>query len=286
MVRRLARRASGALRRGFGGALLFAALVVAPAATLAAELGQPAPGSTIKRLGPPKSGAIGGLEGFQGHSTAPGKAGAIPRQPARVRRSVTQGPEGAELRVITLGTQASSLAGVPPLPRTRPVGAEDLKTVAFASGSASLGPTRLRPGMRPLRWPLDGALVSSGYGPRRHPILGGTRRHGGVDLPAPSGTPVRAAADGAVRYFGRNGSYGRFIRLDHGFGLETAYGHLSRYALGLRRDRRVRRGEVIGFVGSSGLSTGPHLHYEVRINGRAIDPLPVMPAVARRVRVP
>jgi murein DD-endopeptidase MepM/ murein hydrolase activator NlpD len=286
MVRRLARRAPGAFRRGFGGAILFAALVVAPAVTLAAELGQPVPGSTIKRLSPPKSGAIGGLEGFQGHSTAPGKADAIPRQPARVRRSVTLGPEGAELRVITLGTQASSLAGVPPLPRTRPVRAEDLETVAFASGSASLGPTRLRPGMRPLRWPLDGALVSSGYGPRRHPILGGTRRHGGVDLPAPSGTPVRAAADGAVRYFGRNGSYGRFIRLDHGFGLETAYGHLSRYALGLRRDRRVRRGEVIGFVGSSGLSTGPHLHYEVRINGRAIDPLPVMPAVARRVRVP
>ena len=92
MVRRLARRASGAsgaFRRGFGGAILFAALVVAPAAILAAELGQPAPGSTIKRLSPPKSGAIGGLEGFPGHSTAPGKAGAIPRQPARVRRSVT-----------------------------------------------------------------------------------------------------------------------------------------------------------------------------------------------------
>ena len=285
MVRRLARRASWAFRRGFGSAILFAALVVAPAATLAAELGQPAPGSTIKRLGPPKSGAIGGLEGFQGHSTAPSKADAIPRLPARVRRSVTLGPEGAELRVITLGTQASTLAGVPPLPRTRPVRAEDLETVALPSGSASPGPTRLRPGMRSLRWPLDGASVSSGYGPRRHPILGGTRRHGGVDLPAPSGTPVRAAADGTVRYFGRNGSYGRFIRLDHGFGLETAYGHLSRYALDLRRDRRVRRGAVIGFVGSSGLSTGPHLHYEVRINGRAIDPLPVMPAVARRVRI-
>ena len=128
-------------------------------------------------------------------------------------------------------------------------------------------------------------LGELGLRSRRHPILGGTRRHGGVDLPAPSGTPVRAAADGIVRYFGRNGSYGRFVRLDHGFGLETAYGHLRRYALGLRRDRRVRRGEVIGYVGSSGLSTGPHLHYEVRINGRAIDPLPVMPAVARRVRV-
>jgi len=284
MVRRLARRGSWALRCGFGGAILSAALVVAPVTTLAAELGQPAPGSSIKRLSPPKGHGIGGLEGFQGHSTAPGKADAIPRQPARVRRSVTQGPAGAELRVITLGTQASTLAGVPPLPRTRPVRAEDLEAVALAGGPASPGPDRLRPGMRALRWPLEGASVSSGYGPRRHPIRGGTRRHGGVDLPAPSGTPVRAAADGTVRYFGRNGSYGRFIRLDHGFGLETAYGHLSRYALDLRRDRRVRRGDVIGFVGSSGLSTGPHLHYEVRINGRAIDPLPVMPAVARRVR--
>ncbi len=146
------------------------------------------------------------------------------------------------------------------------------------------GLTRLRPDMRPLRWPLSGVLVSSGYGPRRHPILGGRRPHAGVDLPAPSGTPVRAAADGVVRYFGRNGSYGRFIRLDHGFGLETAYGHLRRYALSLRRNARVGRGEVIGYVGSSGLSTGPHLHYEVRINGRAIDPLAVMPTVARRVR--
>ena len=137
--------------------------------------------------------------------------------------------------------------------------------------------------MRSLRWPLTDVLVNSGYGPRRHPILGGTRRHAGVDLPASSGTQVRAAADGVVRYFGRNGSYGRFIRLDHGFGLETAYGHLRRYALSLRRNARVRRGEVIGYVGSSGLSTGPHLHYEVRINGRAIDPLAVMPTVARRV---
>ena len=284
MARSLPRRAFRAFRCAFGSAILAAALAVAPAAPQAAELGQPAPGSSIKRLGPPKGGAIGGLEGFQGHSTAPGKAGAIPPQSARVRHSVTQGPDGAELRVITLGSQSNSLAGVPPLPRTRPVRAEDLETVALASDPASQGPTRLRPGMRALRWPLDGALVSSGYGPRRHPILGGTRRHGGVDLPAPSGTPVHAAADGTVRYAGRNGSYGRFIRLDHGFGLETAYGHLRRYALGLRRDRRVRRGEVIGYVGSSGLSTGPHLHYEVRINGRAIDPLPVMPAVARRVR--
>ncbi len=278
------------VRCGIGGAILLAALAVAalavPVVALGAELGQPAPGSTIKRISPPQggsSGGIGGLEGFQGHSTAPGKAGGNARQDERVHHVVTLGPDGSELRVITLGSQANTLAGVPPLPRPRPARASAGELVSLGRGPASPGVTRLRPGMRLLRWPLRGFSVSSGYGPRRHPILGGTRRHAGVDLPAPSGTPVRAAADGAVRYFGRNGSYGRFIRLDHGFGLETAYGHLRRYALSLRRNARVRRGEVIGYVGSSGLSTGPHLHYEVRINGRAIDPLAVMPAVARRV---
>ncbi len=280
---------SGMARCGIGGAILLAALAVAalvvPVAAVGAELGQPAPGSTIKRIGPPQSGGdrIGGLDGFQGHSTAPGKAGAILKRPQGFRHIVTQGSDGAELRVITLGSPANALAGVPPLPRTRPVRAGELEIAALGIGPESPGVTRLRPGMRSLSWPLTGTLVSSGYGPRRHPILGGSRRHAGVDLPAPTGTPVRAAAAGVVRYFGRNGSYGRFIRLDHGFGLGTAYGHLRRYALGLRRNARVRRGEVIGYVGSSGLSTGPHLHYEVRINGRAIDPLAVMPAVARRV---
>ncbi len=262
---------------------MLAALAV-PAPALSAELGQPAPGSTIKRIVPPTGGSnrIGGLEGFQGHSTAPGKAGAFPRQDGRVYRIVTRGPDGAELRVITLSSTASALAGVPPVPRPRPARESDFESVSLDLGNTGL--TRLRPGMQSLRWPLTGVSVSSGYGPRRHPILGGTRRHSGVDLPAPRGTAVRAAADGIVRYFGRNGSYGRFIRLDHGFGLETAYGHLRRYALSLRRNARVRRGEVIGYVGSSGLSTGPHLHYEVRINGRTIDPLPVMPAVTRRIR--
>jgi hypothetical protein len=277
-----------ALRRGIGHAVLVAALAV-PAAALGAEPGRPAPGSTIKRISPPRgggSGGIGGLEGFQGHSTAPGKAGGNARQDERVHHVVTLGPDGSELRVITLGSQANTLAGVPPLPRPRPARESDFEMASLETAPGSTGVTRLRPGMRPLRWPLTGVSVNSGYGPRRHPILGGTRRHAGVDLPAPAGTPVRAAADGVVRYFGRNGSYGRFIRLDHGFGLETAYGHLRRYALGLRRQARVRRGEVIGYVGSSGLSTGPHLHYEVRINGRAIDPLPVMPTVARRVSSP
>ncbi len=280
---------------GVGGAILFAALAVAalavaplfvPGLALGAALGEPAPGSTIKRIGPPPGGGgggIGGLAGFQGHSAAPGKADPMSGQNRRVHHVVTLGPGGTELRVITLGSPANTLAGVPPLPRPRPVRAGELDVATLTIGPASARLTRLRPGMQALRWPLTGVAISSGYGPRRHPILGGIRPHAGVDLPAPRGTPVRAAADGVVRFFGRNGSYGRFIRLDHGFGLETAYGHLRRYALSLRRDARVRRGEVIGYVGSSGLSTGPHLHYEVRINGRSIDPLPVMPTVARRL---
>ncbi len=137
---------------------------------------------------------------------------------------------------------------------------------------------------RPLAWAWVGDWsCSQALGEQAH-ALSGTMRLSGVDLPAPRGTPVRAAADGIVRYFDRNGSYGRFIQLVHGFGLETAYEHLRHYVLSLRRNVRVRRGEVIGYVGSSGLSTGPHLHYEMRINGHTIDPLAVMPAVARRVR--
>nr|NIR61167.1 M23 family metallopeptidase [Gammaproteobacteria bacterium] len=124
--------------------------------------------------------------------------------------------------------------------------------------------------------------ISSGSGLRRHPILGGPRPHLGIDLVAPRGTPVRAASDGTVRARGRNGGYGHYVRLDHGFGLHTAYGHLSRYAEGLRPGRRVTRGQVIGYVGSTGRSTGPHLHYEVWMAGRAVDPVDFLPVAVRR----
>ena len=116
MVRTAGGRAGSVFRCRIGRAILLAALAV-PAPVLGAELSQPAPGSTIKRISPPtdgESGRIGGLEGFQGHSTAPGKAGAIPRQDGRVHRVVTRGADGAELRVITLSSTASTLAGVPP----------------------------------------------------------------------------------------------------------------------------------------------------------------------------
>jgi murein DD-endopeptidase MepM/ murein hydrolase activator NlpD len=123
-----------------------------------------------------------------------------------------------------------------------------------------------------LRTPLDGARVTSGFGPRRHPILGYTRMHRALDFAAPTGTPVYAAADGVVISARTERGYGRIVRLRHPNGVETRYAHLSRFARGLRAGQKVRQGQVIGAVGATGLATGPHLHYEVRVAGRAVDP--------------
>ena len=126
-----------------------------------------------------------------------------------------------------------------------------------------------------LRTPIDGARLSSGFGMRRHPILGYTRMHRGVDFAAPTGTPILAAGDGVVDLIGPNRGYGNYIRLRHNSRMATAYAHMSRFARGLSRGTRVRQGDVIGFVGSTGLSTGPHLHYEVLIGGSQVNPLSV-----------
>ena len=123
-----------------------------------------------------------------------------------------------------------------------------------------------------LRTPLDGARVSSGFGMRSHPVLGYTRMHRGTDFAAPTGTPVYAAANGTVISARHEGAYGRIVRLRHAGGAETRYAHLSRFARGIAPGRQVRQGDVIGAVGSTGRSTGPHLHYEVVIAGRAVDP--------------
>jgi murein DD-endopeptidase MepM/ murein hydrolase activator NlpD len=125
-------------------------------------------------------------------------------------------------------------------------------------------------GVNPL--PARQGMLSSAFGMRRHPLLGGWRSHEGVDLAAPAGTPVYATADGLVGASGRRGGYGLAITLEHGQGRETLYGHMSR--LNVRRGQSVRRGNLIGWVGSTGLSTGPHLHYETRMQGRAVNPMP------------
>ncbi|MFU7526957.1 M23 family metallopeptidase [Qipengyuania sp. ASV99] len=126
----------------------------------------------------------------------------------------------------------------------------------------------------PSRMPLDGARMSSGYGMRDHPVLRQRRRHNGVDLAAPMGTPVYATADGIVGRADWFSSYGLYISLDHGADLETRYAHLSRLAVAA--GERVHKGDIIGYVGSTGRSTGPHLHYEVRVDGLAVNPIPYM----------
>lgn len=119
-----------------------------------------------------------------------------------------------------------------------------------------------------LRAPVEFTRISSRFNlNRRHPILNRIRAHKGVDYAAPTGTPVRAAGDGRVRFVGQKGGYGNVIELDHARGISTLYGHLSRFAKGLRPGQRVQQGSIIGYVGSSGLATGPHLHYEYRVHG-------------------
>jgi murein DD-endopeptidase MepM/ murein hydrolase activator NlpD len=123
-----------------------------------------------------------------------------------------------------------------------------------------------------LRTPVSDARITSRFGMRLHPLLGYTREHQGVDFGAPAGAEVLAAADGVIEQARWAGGYGRWIEVRHTGGLETGYAHLSAWAPGLHVGEAIRRGQVIGYVGSSGLATGPHLHFEVRRDGRPVDP--------------
>lgn len=124
----------------------------------------------------------------------------------------------------------------------------------------------------PSHMPVAARALTSGFGMRGHPLLGGRRAHRGVDLAAPVGTPIVATSDGIVSVADWNGGYGLYVALEHGGGMQTRYGHMSR--LNVAAGQNVRKGDVIGFVGSTGRSTGPHVHYEVRVNGQAVNPLP------------
>lgn len=124
-----------------------------------------------------------------------------------------------------------------------------------------------------LKTPLDGARISSNYGMRKHPISGFNKMHKGVDFAAPKGTPVYAGGNGVIEYVGNNGGYGKYIRIRHNNEYKTAYAHLSGYKKGISKGIRVNQGEVIGYVGSTGKSTGPHLHYEIIFQNKQINPL-------------
>ena len=134
-----------------------------------------------------------------------------------------------------------------------------------------------------MRTPINGARLSSGYGMRRHPILGYSRMHRGTDFAAPTGTPILAAGDGTIMRSGPFGSYGNHVRIRHGDGYETSYSHLSRFASGMRAGARVRQGQVIGYVGTTGRSTGPHLHYEVMRRGQQVNPMTLRVANGRNL---
>ncbi len=124
-----------------------------------------------------------------------------------------------------------------------------------------------------MKTPINGARLSSGFGMRKHPILGYNKKHQGVDFAAPTGTPIMAAGTGHVEFVGNNGGAGKYIRIKHLNGYKTSYSHLSKYASGIQKNVKVRQGQVIGYVGNTGLSTGPHLHYEVIFNGKRINPM-------------
>ena len=126
-----------------------------------------------------------------------------------------------------------------------------------------------------VRKPVNSAIMRSGFGGRRHPILGYTKMHTGVDWATAYGTPIFASGNGVIEKAQWEGGYGKYIRIKHPNGYETAYGHMSAFAKGMEPGKRVRQGQVIGFVGSTGMSTGAHVHYEILVNGRFVDPMRV-----------
>jgi murein DD-endopeptidase MepM/ murein hydrolase activator NlpD len=137
-----------------------------------------------------------------------------------------------------------------------------------------------------VRKPVMAGIMRSGFGIRRHPILGYTKMHTGVDWAAPAGTPIYAAGNGTIEKEGWESGYGKYIRIRHTNGYETAYGHMSAFARGIEEGKRVRQGQVIGFIGSTGLSTGSHLHYEILVNGRFVDPMRVKLPRGRELQGP
>ena len=134
-----------------------------------------------------------------------------------------------------------------------------------------------------LKTPISGAKLTSGFGMRRHPLLRYSKMHTGVDFGAPTGTPIRAAGSGIIDLAGRHGAYGNTIVVKHGEKYKTLYAHMSRLAAGIRKGKRVNQGQIIGYVGSTGRSTGPHLHYEIRVSNRPVNPSAIKAAGGKQL---
>ena len=176
-------------------------------------------------------------------------------------------PDGKPARQGTIDYAAMTLAGKTiALYRYQPKG-EDGADYLDAKGRSARSML--------MKTPVDGARISSGFGMRFHPVLGYTRMHKGVDFAVPVGTPVMAAGSGTIKFEGGEHGYGNFLLIDHGNGYSTAYGHLSRFAAGLHNGSHVHQGQIVAYSGNTGLTTGPHLHYEIRIAGHQVNPLKV-----------
>jgi murein DD-endopeptidase MepM/ murein hydrolase activator NlpD len=135
-----------------------------------------------------------------------------------------------------------------------------------------------------MKTPVEGARLSSRFGRRKHPILGYTRLHKGLDFAAPRGTPIMAAGNGTIEMATRNGSFGNYIRIRHGNSYKTAYAHLKSYARGIKKGAKVKQGQIIGYIGTTGRSTGPHLHYEVLLSGKQVNPQSLKLPTARSLK--
>jgi murein DD-endopeptidase MepM/ murein hydrolase activator NlpD len=172
---------------------------------------------------------------------------------------------------ITFG-RAADIEGAPiDFSRYRPAPKPGTKDASGKAGKAGKALVHTGAFVWPSRLPLASAALTSRFGARYHPILGGWRQHSGVDLAAATGTPITAPSPGVVVAAQWWGGYGLFVAVDHGKGMQTRYGHLSQLAV--YPGQQVTIGQVLGYVGSTGNSTGPHLHYEMRLNGQPLNPL-------------
>ena len=206
---------------------------------------------------------------FAGPALANSSSNADISAPLRAAQSASQSASGGEdeqFRELFSTWQSFEADTVPAL-----------AAVAEAQSQAGMssGIRKSRPEVSiPSRVPLAGLKLTSGYGMRNHPVTGRRRSHKGIDLAAPTGTPIFATADGLISRASWFSSYGLYVSIEHGGQIQTRYAHMSR--LNVANGQRVQKGDIIGFVGSTGRSTGPHLHYEVRIKGAAVDPVPYM----------
>lgn len=192
---------------------------------------------------------------------------AAPLRTALAGKPATQGNGDEKFRKLFDNWQQLEESNVPALAAV----AEAADNSALARATAN----KFTSGVSiPSLVPVATVRLTSSFGMRNHPISGRRRAHKGIDLAAPTGTPIHAAADGIISKASWYGGYGLFVSIEHGGQIQTRYGHMSR--LNVADGQRVSKGDIIGYVGTTGRSTGPHLHYEVRVNGEAVNPIPYM----------